>query len=111
MGASRRLGSLAGPVAMLPLRLQCLVLPPAQLKIVRPSADRRGVAQALRNPRRGVVEAAEIDHRELMELALPDLGDPVGVWSDWTPLQDRSALFAEPRDPDDPWQFLHLRVT
>jgi homospermidine synthase len=34
-----------------------------------------------------------------------------GVWGDWTPLKDRSPLFPEPTDPDDPWQFLNFRVT
>jgi homospermidine synthase len=28
----------------------------------------------------------------------------------WTPLKDRSPLFPEPKDPEDPWQFLNFRV-
>lgn len=66
---------------------------------------------ALRNPRRGVVEPDEIDHRVVMETARPWLGEVVGAWDDWTPLKDRSALFPEPKDPEDPWQFLNFRVT
>ena len=66
---------------------------------------------ALANPRRGVVEADQLDHRMVMQAARPYLGDVVGVWSDWTPLKDRSPLFPEPTDPDDPWQFVNFRVT
>lgn len=65
---------------------------------------------ALRNPRLGVVEPDEIDHRVVMDVARPYLGEVVGVWGDWTPLQDRSALFPEAKDLDDPWQFLNFRV-
>jgi homospermidine synthase len=69
------------------------------------------MAWALRNPKMGVVEPDEIDHRVVMDAALPYLGEVVGVWGDWTPLQDRNPLFPEPKDPDDPWQFLNFRVT
>jgi homospermidine synthase len=58
----------------------------------------------------GVVEPDDIDHRVVMEAALPYLGEVVGVWGDWTPLKDRSRLFPEPRD-DDPWQFINFRVS
>jgi len=33
------------------------------------------------------------------------------VYGDWTPLKDRSPLFKEAIDKDDPWQFLNFRVT
>ncbi len=33
-----------------------------------------------------------------------------GVYSDWTPLQDREALFPEEVDRTDPWQFSNFRV-
>jgi homospermidine synthase len=65
---------------------------------------------ALHHPERGVVEADEIDHGLVMDVATPYLGEVVGAWGDWTPLQDRSPLYAEPRDPGDPWQFLNFRV-
>ena len=68
------------------------------------------MAWALRHPRQGVVEPDEIDHRVVMDVATPYLGELAGVWSDWTPLKDRSALFPEPADPQDPWQFLNFRV-
>jgi homospermidine synthase len=69
-----------------------------------------GMVWALRNPRAGVVEPDDIDFRLVMEIATPYLGELAGVWSDWTPLKDRSALFDEPMDRDDPWQFLNFRV-
>jgi homospermidine synthase len=69
------------------------------------------MAWALRHPRRGVVEPDEIDHEALMDAALPYLGEVVGVWGDWNPLQGRTRLFPEPKDIDDPWQFLNFRVS
>lgn len=69
-----------------------------------------GMVWALRNPRAGVVEPDDIDFRLVMDIATPYLGELAGVWSDWTPLKDRSALFDEPMDRDDPWQFLNFRV-
>jgi homospermidine synthase len=65
----------------------------------------------LQNPDVGVVEPDEIDHEVVMAAAAPLLGELAGVWGDWTPLKDRTALFPEPVDRDDPWQFLNVRVT
>jgi len=70
-----------------------------------------GMAWALRNPDCGVVEPDDIDDQLVMEIAAPYLGDLVGVYGDWTPLKERSGLFEEPCDQDDPWQFLNFRVT
>jgi homospermidine synthase len=69
------------------------------------------LAWALRHPDRGVVEADEMDHQAMMGAALPYLGEVVGVWADWTPLAGRTRLFPEPRDAEDPWQFINFRVT
>jgi homospermidine synthase len=66
---------------------------------------------ALRNPRAGLVEPDDMDHETMMEVATPYLGGLVGVWGDWTPLKDRSTLFPEEKDEDDPWQFINVRVT
>jgi homospermidine synthase len=35
----------------------------------------------------------------------------VGVYGDWTPLRERSPLFSEDLDAEDPWQFGNFRVT
>jgi homospermidine synthase len=69
-----------------------------------------GMAWALENPDAGLVEPDDLDHERVLEVALPYLGEVVGVWGDWTPLKDRSPLFAEDKDESDPWQFLNFRV-
>ncbi|HEX2942403.1 MAG TPA: saccharopine dehydrogenase C-terminal domain-containing protein [Rhodopila sp.] len=69
-----------------------------------------GMVWALENPRAGVVEADQIDHARVLAVAEPYLGDMVGAYSDWTPLQDRGRLFPEDVDTDDPWQFRNVRV-
>ncbi len=69
-----------------------------------------GVIWAIENPRAGVVEADAMDHARVMEIARPYLGEVVGVYSDWTPLADREALFPEALDRSDPWQFKNFRV-
>jgi homospermidine synthase len=70
-----------------------------------------GIIWAMENPRRGVVEPDEIDHARIMGIARPYLGTVIGVYSDWTPLQDRGLLFPEAVDTSDPWQFGNFRVT
>ncbi|OGB22603.1 MAG: homospermidine synthase [Burkholderiales bacterium RIFCSPLOWO2_02_FULL_57_36] len=70
-----------------------------------------GLVWAIRNPRAGVVEPDDLDHETVLEIAQPYLGELVGVYSDWTPLRDKSALFDEERDPEDPWQFVNFRMT
>ncbi len=69
-----------------------------------------GAIWAIENPRAGVVEADAMDHARVMEIARPYLGEVVGVYSDWTPLADREALFPEALDRSDPWQFKNFRV-
>ena len=68
------------------------------------------MAWALLNPGAGLVEPDDIDHELVMEVATPYLGEVAGVWGDWTPLKDRSPLFAEDKDESDPWQFINFRV-
>jgi homospermidine synthase len=70
-----------------------------------------GMAWALRHPDAGLVEPDELDHRTVLETALPYLGEVAGVWGDWTPLKDRSPLFEEVKDSEDPWQFINFRVS
>ncbi len=75
------------------------------------SAVLAGMIWAIRHPDRGVVEADDLDFREVLEIQMPYLGPVVGVYSSWTPLSDRTNLFAEDIDADDPWQFKNFRVT
>ncbi len=69
-----------------------------------------GMVWAIENPRSGVVEADHMDHRRILDICRPYLGEVVGAYSDWTPLEGRGALFPEAVDPDDPWQFKNFRV-
>ncbi|WP_321573521.1 saccharopine dehydrogenase C-terminal domain-containing protein, partial [Geminicoccus flavidas] len=69
-----------------------------------------GVVAAIERPEAGMVEADELDHARVMEVARPYLGPVVGVWGDWSPLQDRNVLFPEEIDPSDPWQFTNILV-
>jgi homospermidine synthase len=69
-----------------------------------------GMIWAMENPRSGVVEADQLDHKRVMEIARPYLGELVGEYSDWTPLEGRTLLFPEELDPSDPWQFKNFRV-
>jgi homospermidine synthase len=67
-----------------------------------------GVVWAMNHPRAGIVDPDEIDSEEVLEVADPYLGDLVGVYGDWTPLDHRCALFPEDVDKDDPWQFKNI---
>ena len=69
-----------------------------------------GMIWAMENPAAGVVEPDELDHARLFEIMTPYLGNLVGQYGDWTPLQDRGVLFPEDVDTDDPWQFKNFRV-
>jgi homospermidine synthase len=70
-----------------------------------------GMTWALCNPDAGLVEPDDIDHETVLEVAQPYLGELVGAYGNWTPLQGRSALFPDEVDRDDPWQFLNFRVS
>ncbi len=75
------------------------------------SAVLAGMVWALRHPDMGIIEADDLNFREVLDIQMPYLGPVVGVYSDWTPLDDRSPMFAEDIDPSDPWQFKNFRVT
>lgn len=66
---------------------------------------------ALQNPTKGIVDADDVDHEVLMSVAAPYLGDILGVYTDWTPVQGRGELFPEHFDAEDPWQFRNFRVS
>jgi homospermidine synthase len=69
-----------------------------------------GIVWALEHPRQGIVEPEDMDFERVLEIARPYLGEVVGVWGDWTPLDGRERLFPEDLDRDDPWQFKNIRV-
>ena len=69
-----------------------------------------GCIWAIRHPDQDVVEPDQLPFDEILDLARPYLGEMIGVYTDWTPLDDRAWLFSEPLDRDDPWQFVNFRV-
>ena len=70
-----------------------------------------GMIWAIENPRAGILEADQLDHARVLEIAAPYLGEMAGAYSDWTPLLHRGELFPEAVDSADPWQFGNFRVT
>ncbi len=72
------------------------------------SAVLAGMVWALENPKAGIVEADEVDFRRCLEVQRPYLGPVVGVYTDWTPLDNRPGLFPEDIDESDPWQFRNV---
>jgi homospermidine synthase len=70
-----------------------------------------GVVWAMKHPRRDVVEPDDLPFDELLALCRPYLGDLIGVFSAWTPLQGRGWLFDEAVVADDPWQFENFLVS
>lgn len=69
-----------------------------------------GVVWAMKHPRSDIVEADDLPFDEMLALCRPYLGEMVGAYSDWTPLQGRGWLFDEDVDRSDPWQFRNFRV-
>jgi homospermidine synthase len=65
----------------------------------------------MEHPWNHVTEPDDIPFERVIEVARPYLGEIIGVYSDWTPLQDRGVLFPEDVDATDPWQFKNFRVT
>lgn len=74
------------------------------------SAVLAGMVWALENPEAGIVEADDVDFRRCLEVQRPYLGPVIGVYTDWTPLDDRPGLFPEDIDESDPWQFRNILV-
>ena len=74
------------------------------------SAVLAGIVWAIENPRRGIVEADELNHERILGIMEPYLGRMVGAYTDWTPLKGRGGLFPEDIDAADPWQFHNVIV-
>ena len=53
-----------------------------------------GCVWAIRNPDRDVVEPDQLPYDEILSLARPYLGEMIGVYTDWTPLDDRGGCSA-----------------
>ncbi len=73
-----------------------------------------GMIWAIENPDAGLVEAEDMDHEFILNIARPYLGKVDGHYTNWTPLQDRGTVFPERKghlDLSDPWQFSNIRVS
>ncbi|MGI9462193.1 MAG: homospermidine synthase [Alphaproteobacteria bacterium] len=69
-----------------------------------------GVLWGIQNPHQGIMDSDELPFDEILAICAAYMGDMVGKYSDWTPLQNRSDLFPEECDHSDPWQFKNFRV-
>ena len=58
----------------------------------------------------GIVERDELPYKTMLEICKPYLGGSWGVYTDWTPLEERGVLYPENVDGTDPWQFKNFRV-
>ena len=65
---------------------------------------------AINNPQAGIIEPDELPYRSMLEICVPYLGTVAGVYTDWTPLEQRGVLYPEDVDNSDPWQFKNFRV-
>jgi homospermidine synthase len=70
-----------------------------------------GALWVMRHPACDVVEPDDLPFDELLALCGPYLGDLVGEYTHWTPLEGRGWLFDEAVDATDPWQFCNVRVS
>ncbi|UXY15471.1 saccharopine dehydrogenase NADP-binding domain-containing protein [Chitiniphilus purpureus] len=68
------------------------------------------VLWALSHPHEGIVEPEDLPFDDILDFCGPYLGELIGVYTDWTPLQGRNRIFQEDIDPADPWQFKNFRV-
>lgn len=70
-----------------------------------------GVIYAIRHPEKSILEPDDIDHRTMLEIAAPYLGEIIGRYGNWTPLSNRNWPLPEnDLDQEDPWQFKNIRV-
>lgn len=62
-----------------------------------------GMKWAINNPHCGIVEAEEMDFNFILDSARPYLGEMLGEYTDWSPIEEDKGLFAISRS--DKWQF------
>jgi homospermidine synthase len=74
------------------------------------SAVLAGMVWAIENPNAGIVETDEMDYKRCLEIQAPYLGKLGGVYTDWTPLENRVGFFKDVPDKLDPWQFSNILV-
>ena len=80
------------------------------------SAVIAGMVYAINHPNEGIIEADEMEHKQCLEVQRPYLGEIIGTYTDWTPLEDNfvekmfKPLREGKKDPTDPWQFKNVLV-
>lgn len=72
------------------------------------SAILAGMVWAIENPKSGIVETDEMDHKRCLEIQKPYLGSIETHYTNWTPLTNRWIKFSEEIDESDPWQFKNI---
>lgn len=50
---------------------------------------------AMAHPEQGIVEPEDRDYHDILNIALPYLGQVPGYYTAWDPLKDRQPLYAE----------------
>lgn len=60
---------------------------------------------AIENPKRGIVEAEDLDYKDILKFVEPYVSPLVGEYTDWTPVKDVPHTYVEPLDPQHPWSF------
>ncbi|RVD78300.1 saccharopine dehydrogenase C-terminal domain-containing protein [Pseudomonas koreensis] len=69
-----------------------------------------GIIWAVRHPDRGIVEAEQMDHEEVLQLARPYLGMLTGIQTDWRPTDCPTHLLRGEPEAIDQWQFEQFRI-
>lgn len=67
------------------------------------------VLWVIENPRRGVLEPEALDYEDCIASAVPYLGQMIGEFTEWTPLDGRGKYFPEKLDVHNPWQLQNIR--
>ncbi|NUX59528.1 homospermidine synthase [Paraburkholderia sp. JPY418] len=62
-----------------------------------------GMKWAIANPRCGIIEAEEMDFSFVLDNAKPYLGEMLGEYTDWSPVEEDKGLFSTVSS--DKWQF------
>jgi homospermidine synthase len=65
---------------------------------------------AIENPNKGLVEADDIDHKRILEIADPYLGEIVSTLTKWSPTNKVNAIINEDMDLSDKFQFKNFQV-
>lgn len=60
---------------------------------------------AVENPRRGLIEAEDMDYKDILKFCEPYVAPIVGEYTDWTPVSDIPSTYIKDLDYNHPWSF------